>query len=66
MISPERLAALDPLSRSIIDMLERGSINKDNLCRELGIPMIDLNPLVSFLEIDGFVKTTGNVVRRVA
>ncbi|MDR3558419.1 MAG: DNA-processing protein DprA [Candidatus Pacebacteria bacterium] len=65
-ISPDRLAALDPLSRSIIDMLERGSMNKDNLCRELGIPMIDLNPLVSFLEIDGFVKTTGNVVRRVA
>jgi len=64
-ISPERLAALDPLSRRIVERLEKGSMNKDNLCRELGIAMVELNPLVSFLEIDGFVRTNGNVVRRV-
>jgi len=63
-ISPERLAALDPSSRQIIQALETGSMNKDNLCRELSLPMVELNPLVSFLEIDGLVKTNGNVVRR--
>jgi DNA processing protein len=65
LISPERLAALDPVSRQIIQALENGSMNKDNLFRDLGIPMTELNPLISFLEIDGLVKTNGNVVRRV-
>jgi len=64
-ISPERLAALDPLSQRIIQALEIGSMNKDSLCRELGLPMHELNPLISFLEIDGLVRTNGNVVRRV-
>jgi DNA processing protein len=65
LISPERLAALDPTSQRIIQALEKGSTNKDNLCRDLNLPMIALNPLISFLEIDGLVKTNGNVVRRV-
>jgi DNA processing protein len=65
IISPERLAALDPVSRQIIQALETGQLNKDNLCRDLGIPMHELNPLISFLEIDGLVRTSGNVVRRV-
>jgi DNA processing protein len=65
IISPERLAALDPVSRQIIQALETGQLNKDNLCRDLGIPMTELNPLISFLEIDGLVRTSGNVVRRV-
>jgi DNA processing protein len=64
-ISPERLAALDPLSRRIIESLETGSMNKDNLCRDLNMAMTELNPLISFLEIDGLVRTNGNVVRRV-
>ena len=64
-ITPERLATLDPLSRRVIDCLENGPLNKDNLCRDLGMPMTELNPLVSFLEIDGLVRTNGNVVRRV-
>jgi DNA processing protein len=63
-ISPERLAALDPFSRRIIESLETKHMNKDNLCRELGITMQELNPLISFLEIDGLVRTNGNVVRR--
>ena len=64
IISPERLAALDPVSRQIIQALETGQLNKDNLCRDLNLPMTALNPLISFLEIDGFIKTNGNVVRR--
>lgn len=64
-ISPERLAALDPVSRGIVEKLGAGKMNKDNLCRELSLPMTELNALVSFLEIDGFVRTNGNVVRRV-
>jgi DNA processing protein len=65
LISPERLAALDPTSQRIIQALEKGSMNKDNLCRDLNLPMTALNPLISFLEIDGLVKTNGNVLRRV-
>jgi len=65
VISPERLAALDPVSRQIIQALETGQLNKDNLCRDLNLPMTALNPLISFLEIDGLVRTNGNVVRRV-
>jgi DNA processing protein len=65
IISPERLAALDPTSSRIIQALESGHMNKDNLCRDLNLPMTDLNPLISFLEIDGLVRTNGNVVRRV-
>src|ERR1035437_3403533 len=65
IISPERLATLDPVSRQIIQALETGQLNKDNLCRDLNLPMTALNPLISFLEIDGFIKTNGNVVRRV-
>jgi DNA processing protein len=64
-ISPERLATLDPLSQRIIQALEKRPTNKDNLCRDLNLPMTELNPLISFLEIDGLVKTNGNVVRRV-
>jgi DNA processing protein len=64
-ISPERLATLDPVSRQIIQALEIRQLNKDNLCRDLNLPMTALNPLISFLEIDGLVKTNGNVVRRV-
>jgi DNA processing protein len=65
IISPERLATLDPVSRKIIQALETGQLNKDNLCRDLNLPMTELNPLISFLEIDGLVRTNGNVVRRV-
>jgi DNA processing protein len=64
-ISPERLAALDPLSQRIIQALEKRPTNKDNLCRDLNMSMTDLNPLISFLEIDGLIRTNGNVVRRV-
>ncbi len=64
-ISPERLAALDPLSRRIVEALENRPTNKDDLCRDLGMPMTELNPLISFLEIDGLVRTNGNMVRRV-
>jgi DNA processing protein len=64
-ISPERLAALDPLSQRIIQALEKRPTNKDNLCRDLNMAMTELNPLISFLEIDGLVRTNGNVVRRV-
>ena len=64
-ISPERMATMDPLSRRVIEALEIGSMNKDNLCRNLCIPMTELNPLISFLEIDGLVKTNGNVVRSI-
>ena len=66
VIPPERLAALDPISQRIIEKLETGRANKDNLCRDLNLPMHELNPLLSFLEIDGFVRTNGNVVRRVS
>ena len=64
-ISPERIAALNTLSQDIIRALDTCPKNKDKLCRDLGIHMIELNPLISFLEIDGFVKTNGNMVRRV-
>jgi DNA processing protein len=64
-ISPERLASLDPISRDIVERLQAGPLNKDRLCRELGMPMRELNPLISFLELDGLVRTSGNAVRRV-
>lgn len=64
VISPERLAALDPLSRKIFDSVALGPQNKDNLARGLSLPMMEVNALVSLLEVDGLVKTRGNVVRR--
>ncbi|MDE2188117.1 MAG: DNA-protecting protein DprA [Patescibacteria group bacterium] len=64
MISPERIAALDPTSQKIMRLLLSGQTNKDRLCRELDIPIHELNPLLSFLEIDGMVKSSGNMVRR--
>jgi DNA processing protein len=65
VISAERLAALDPLSRRIVDILGNGEKNKDSLSRELGVEMTELNATISFLEIDGLVKASGNLVRRV-
>jgi len=63
-ISPERLAALDPLSRKIFDSVSLQPRNKDDLCHELSLPMMELNAFISLLEVDGLVRTKGNIIKR--
>jgi DNA processing protein len=65
IIPPERLAALDPDSRRILERLLPGPANKDLLCHELNFSMSDLNTLISLLEIEGLIKTSGNIIRRI-
>ena len=62
-IPPERLASLDPLSQRIIKALKSGGATSDALSLDLNVNANELNARISFLELEGLVKTEGSLVR---
>lgn len=58
-----RLATLGEHGKKIVEILRRGPANKDSLVRELGLEIQKANMLISSLELEGFIRDEGGVVR---
>ena len=59
----QKFLSLGEKERSILQILKRGSLNKDTLVREAGIEVQKINMLISFLEIEGYIKEEDGVVK---
>ncbi len=61
--SNDKIAMLGINEKKIINMLQRGPCGKDSLIRQLGIDTREANTIISVMELDGYIKEGGGVVR---
>ncbi len=54
----------DSMSMKIMEHAAWGSVSMDELIEKVGIPVSALNEKLTFLELEGFLKIDGTVVRR--
>ncbi len=60
-----KFQSLAETDKKVVSFLQRGAVSKDMLVRELGVDPKTLNMILSSLELEGFIKEEGGVVRGV-
>ncbi len=58
-----RISSLGEYEKKIVEILRRGPVGKDSLVQELELDTRKLNTLLSSLELEGFIKEEGGVMR---
>lgn len=58
------LQSLSPLEQKIIDALIE-PIAKDDLIRKLGLPVSEISPALTMMQLNGYIKESGGEIRKV-